>query len=85
MKQVRVVIEYTGDSTGAGGESMRWERQCTARDGTVFELLGRAFELAQREEEMGLPDAVAAFCKGAMVTKEDIVEAMGTANSGENG
>lgn len=53
---------------------MRWERNEVASPGSSFELLGRAFEVAQREEGLGFAQAIQAFFKGALVHKEDIAD-----------
>ena len=72
MKQVRVVIEYITEK----GPVMRWERQSLAGRVGAFELLGRAFEVAQREQGEGLDEALKAFFRGAMMTRDDVAEAL---------
>ena len=48
-----------------------------ADDLATFELLGRAFEVAQREEEASFGDALAAFFRGALIRREDVMELLG--------
>lgn len=73
MKNVRVVIEYSQPNQAP---EMRWEHQSDAEGGAVFELLGRAFEVVQREESANLAVALAAFMRGAMITRPDVVQAL---------
>lgn len=75
MKTVRVVVEYEGE--GAGFPAMRWEREAGTQGAGTFELLGRAFEVAQREEGPRFTEALHAFFRGAVVGKADVEEAMG--------
>jgi hypothetical protein len=56
---------------------MRWER--AASDGSAFELLGRAFETAQREDASSLADTLQAFFRGAMLQKQDVLDALAKA------
>ena len=72
MKKIRVVIEFEDAEAG-----MRWERS----GADAFELLGRAFEVMQRETEAGLPPALQAFLRGAVLQKEDVVEALNKAGA----
>jgi hypothetical protein len=55
---------------------MRWERRGSA-EAVAFELLGRAFEVMQREEDCAFHEAVAAFLRGALLQKQDVVDALG--------
>ncbi|HUO09972.1 MAG TPA: hypothetical protein VM008_16830 [Phycisphaerae bacterium] len=73
MANVKVAFEIRDDS---GESSMRWEQQCTAKSVGPFELLGRAFETAQRDTGTPFQEAVVAFLKGASIQKEDIIEAL---------
>jgi hypothetical protein len=60
-----------------GGEvKVRWERAEQASGEQVFELLGRAFEVAQREAGVGFAEAMTAFFRGAMVGKGDVEEVL---------
>src|SRR4051812_22350765 len=88
MNQVRVVIEYTRDDSTTA--MMRWERTGAAPPllghpepglaapelSDTFELLGRAFEVAQREEEAAFAQSLISFFKGAMVRREDLAEVL---------
>ena len=74
MAQVRVVIEFM--ETGAADAAMRWERMGTTEGSGAFELIGRTFEVAQREEGAGFAEALRAFFKGAMVRKEDVADVL---------
>src|SRR5437868_3801541 len=78
VAQVRVIVEYI--EAGAVAPAMRWERMCPSNsglaEGETFELLGRAFEVAQREEGAGFAESLAAFLKGAMIRKQDVLNAM---------
>jgi len=74
VTQVRVAIEYVGADTAM---TMRWERQGAIGNCTAFELLGRAFEVALREEGKGIQEAMTAFFHGALLTREDVLELMG--------
>ena len=89
MKNVRITLEYTGD--GSPAPVMRWERAAHAPvssskspgskgivtpEAATFELLGRAFEVAQREQETPFDAALAAFFRGAMVRKEDVADVL---------
>jgi hypothetical protein len=86
MTQVRIVVEY---SASAPAPLMRWERvgqvpnfekqtlaKPTAPAGETFELLGRAFEVAQREEGAPFRESLAAFFRGALVRKEDLADVL---------
>ncbi len=77
MRQVRIIIEYAEEGHTP---SMRWERRGASAGGGTFELLGRAFEVAQREEAgaegTGFALALAAFFRGAIVRKEDVAEVL---------
>jgi len=74
VKTVRVVIEYGKD--GAGYPSMRWEREAPAEHAGTFEALGRAFEVAQREEGANFTEALRAFFRGAVIGKADVEEVL---------
>jgi hypothetical protein len=69
--QVRLVLEFT--TQGAAAPTMRWERTAPA-DGTAdaFELLGRAFEVAQREQAAAFDRSLIAFFRGAMIQRPDV-------------
>ena len=71
MRQAVVVLEFKGE----GHDAMRWERAGTGPEKT-FELLGRAFEIAQRETEASFAPALAAFFRGALINKEDVAAAL---------
>lgn len=73
MKTVRIVLEFKDLKTS--GRVMRWER--VASDGSAFELLGRAFEAAQREEPSSVGESLQAFLRGAMLQKQDVIDALG--------
>ena len=72
--KVRVVLEYADGDTHA--PTMHWERTASrsAEQSPMdtFELLGRAFEVAQREENAAFADALQAFFKGALISKGDV-------------
>jgi hypothetical protein len=86
MTHVRIIVEYC--QPAAAGPLMRWERTARAAPlgvaaggpstgGTVsetFELLGRAFEVAQREEGAPFREGLVAFFKGALVRNEDLAD-----------
>jgi len=72
VKQVRVVIEFM--EPGEATASMRWERIAAKDCCGAFELLGRAFEVAQREEGTGFTESLLAFLRGAMVRKGDMAD-----------
>ncbi len=55
---------------------MRWEKRAPAET-SAFELLGRAFEVAQREETCSIGEAVGAFLRGALLQKQDVIDALG--------
>ena len=74
MKMVRVVIEYREE--GADKAAMRWERESALGKDNTFELLGRAFEVAQREEGVAFADALLAFFRGALIAHEDVAEVL---------
>ncbi len=75
MKTVRVVIEYgregAGDIRRCGGE-----REGQAEKAGTFETLGRAFEVAQREEGAGFAEALVAFFRGAVMGRADVEEVL---------
>jgi hypothetical protein len=73
VAKVKVAFEVWDDN---GESAMRWEQQCSAKTLGPFELLGRAFETAQRDTGTGFQEAVVAFLKGASIQKEDIIEAL---------
>lgn len=94
MIQVRVIVEYR--QADAPEPVMRWERtgqtpSFAAGDpfanGTTtsdtFELLGRAFEVAQREEAAPFPESLAAFFRGAMVAREDLAQVLALMDHGQ--
>ena len=74
MKQVRVIIEFM--EPGSPDVSMLWERKTTTDGSGTFELLGRSFEVAQREEGACFTDSLVAFFKGAMVRKGDVADVL---------
>ena len=74
MRNIRVVIEFRDSDTGS--RLMRWERAGPS-ESSAFELLGRAFEVMQREEKGVFKEAIGAFLKGALLEKQDVVEALG--------
>ncbi len=55
---------------------MRWEQQCPAEGAGAFQMLGRAFELAQRDTGTSFPEALVAFLRGASIQKADVLEAL---------
>jgi hypothetical protein len=73
MRQAVVVLEFK--CPGEAHDAMRWERAGTG-PGKPFELLGRAFEIAQRETEEPFASSLAAFFRGAMISKEDVAAAL---------
>ena len=80
MAGCRVVFEMTE----AGAVKVRWERCAEGNDVAVFELLGRAFEVGQREAGINFSQAMEAFFRGAMVGKGDVEEVLrGMKASGE--
>jgi len=70
MRQVRIIVEYRDD--GASEPVMRWERSAATDGCGTFELLGRAFEVAHREDGAAFGEGLAAFFKGAMIRKGDV-------------
>jgi hypothetical protein len=74
VRTIRVVIEFQDSTTGA--RLMRWEKRAPAET-SAFELLGRAFEAVQREETCSIGEAVEAFLRGALLQKQDIIDALG--------
>ena len=73
MTQVRVVIEFMEPGAAA---AMRWERTTATDGGGAFELIGRAFEVAQREAGSEFTESLLAFFKGAMVRKGDVADVL---------
>ena len=73
MKNVRVIVEYAMPDQLP---EMRWEHQSDAEGAAVFELLGRAFEVVQREEPTNFATALAAFMRGAMINRQDVEQAL---------
>ena len=69
MRQAVVTLAFK--SLGENADAMRWQREGTG-PGKAFELLGRAFEIAQRETDEGLAQALEAFFRGALLRKEDV-------------
>jgi hypothetical protein len=74
VKHVHVIIEFM--EPGAPAAAMRWERRSTTEGGGTFELIGRSFEVAQREEGAGFAESLMAFFKGAVVRKEDVADVL---------
>lgn len=81
MTNVRIIVEYSRQ--GADAPQMRWERTgevplfapgTSPGNTDTFELLGRAFEVAQREEGAPFRESLIAFFRGALVRKEDLAE-----------
>ena len=73
MVQVRVIVEFVEE---AALPAMRWERTLARTGDSVFELLGQAFEVAQRQDPQSFDRALTAFLKGAMVQKEDVAQVL---------
>ncbi|MGN6367577.1 MAG: hypothetical protein ACTHN5_04885 [Phycisphaerae bacterium] len=73
MAKVKVVLEFWDH---AGEPTTRWEQQCAAEKCGAFQLLGRAFELAQRDTGVSFQEALAALLKGASLQKADVIEAL---------
>jgi hypothetical protein len=91
MGQVRIVIEYTRDDsavpimrwerTGVApplvnhpdSDQLQAPREKSTE---TFELLGRAFEVAQREEQSSFAQSLISFFQGAMVGKQDLAEVL---------
>ena len=73
MKNVRISLEYLDAD---GSPTMRWERHAASDAGGTFELLGRAFEVAQREDAANFSMALASFLRGAMVGRQDVLDAL---------
>jgi len=71
--QVRLVVEFSQKDISP---AMRWERSVPRSEGSVFELLGQAFEVAQRQEPQSLEKALSAFLKGALMQKQDVAEVL---------
>jgi hypothetical protein len=82
VTQVRIIVEYTHQDSGP--PVMRWERTAeweSPADGLAaspnsetFELLGRAFEVAQREENAPFTKSLASFFRGALIRKADVMQ-----------
>ena len=73
MAKVKVAFEFW-DNTGQS--TTRWEQQCPAEGAGAFHILGRAFELAQRDTSTSFQEALIAFLKGASIQKADVLEAL---------
>jgi hypothetical protein len=67
VNTIRVTVEFSTD----GRPGMRWERTST-ESANAYDLLGRAFEVARREEGTPFGPALAEFFKGALVRKKDL-------------
>jgi hypothetical protein len=64
---MRIVVEIPG---------MRWERSSDGEPAVLFDLIGRAFEVAQRECGVPFEQCLAAFMKGAIISRADLTGAM---------
>jgi len=73
VTKFQVAIELLNND---GESTMRWEQRGSTDAMGAFVLLGRAFELAQRDTEAEFHAALAAFFKGAMIQKGDLVETL---------
>jgi hypothetical protein len=71
VKSIRVFIEFQDAATDA--RLMRWERRASA-ESSLFELLGRAFEAAQREKPCTMGESLAPFLHGAMLQKQNPID-----------
>lgn len=73
MKKVRVVVEFFEKNELP---VMRWEHGSEGDDGGAYELLGRAFDVALREDPAPLPTALNAFLRGAMLSTQDVTDSL---------
>jgi hypothetical protein len=73
VAKFQVSIELLNDDDEP---TMRWEQRGSTNAMGAFVLLGRAFELAQRDTGAEFHAALAAFFKGAMIQKGDVVETL---------
>jgi hypothetical protein len=74
---VQVTLEF--GQTASALPLMRWERSAAAEPDAPFLLLGRAFEMAREHSPADFSTALSAFLKGAMLDKQDILDALGNA------
>jgi hypothetical protein len=73
VAKVKVAIELWDEK---GESTMRWEHHASLESMGAFLLLGRAFELAQRDTDANFYEALAAFLKDASIQKGDVGEAL---------
>ena len=71
---VQVTIQF--GQAGTSVPLMRWERSAVMEPSAPFLLLGRAFEMAREHSSADFAGALAAFLKGAMLDKQDVMEAL---------
>ena len=73
MAKFQVAVELWDDQNES---TMRWEQRAATNEMGAFVLLGRAFELAQRDTGAEFHAALAAFFRGAMIQKGDLAETL---------
>lgn len=72
MAHVRVIVEFA-DSPEAS-PTMRWERTALTDHAGAFQLLGRAFEVTQRDANTPFAEALIAFLQGALIQRGDLAD-----------
>ena len=71
MKEVQVTLKFVANEK----TTMSWERIAGGK-GAAFDLLGRAFEAAERETGESVSDSLLAFFHGALLRKADIASVL---------
>lgn len=74
LPHVQVVLEF--GQANSPLPLLRWERAAPADPQAPFLLLGRAFDIAREHSPASFPDALLAFLKGAMLDKQDLLDAL---------
>jgi hypothetical protein len=69
MRHSVVILEFKPEADS--GDATRWERSGVGAN-KAFELLGRAFEVAQRETGEDFGAALQAFFRGALIGGKDV-------------
>ncbi len=71
---VQVTLEF--GQANSPLPSLRWQRTTAADPESPFLLLGRAFDMAREHSPASFAEALSAFLKGAMLDKQDLIDAM---------
>jgi hypothetical protein len=74
LGHVQVILEF--GQAGCALPVMRWERSVPADAEAAFLLLGRGFEMAREFSPADISQALAAFLRGAMLDKQDVLDAL---------